>query len=154
MKHPSPKFSFIWCSTTDAHQLNKTLVNGCLFWQVGSSKVCFCNFYNILPYVINSGSEIVGAVGECTVGSIFDAKSPIVSVMDTHARFIIFQMIAAFCVTCRPVKIGAPVNKQKNQNINKKVRIQKKFKIKVLQGKFTDCRLNEWISAIDWTVWG
>ena len=62
-------------------------------------------------------------MGECTVGSIFDAKSPIVSVMDTHARFIIFQMIAAFCVTCRPVEIGAPVNKEKNQNINKKVRV-------------------------------
>jgi len=30
--------------------------------------------------------------------------------MDTHARFIIFQMIAAFCVTCRPVKIGALVS--------------------------------------------
>ena len=110
----------------DTRHLIENLVAGCLFWQVGSSKVCFCNFYNILPYVINSGSEIVGAVGECTVGSIFDAKSPIVSVMDTHARFIIFQMIAAFCVTCRPVKIGAPVNKQKNQNINKKIKNSKK----------------------------
>ena len=87
------------------------------------SRFSFIYSCNFLPYVVDGGSEIVGAMGECTVGSIFDAKSPIVSVMDTHARFIIFQMIAAFCVTCRPVKIGAPVNKQKNQNINKKVRI-------------------------------
>ena len=62
----------------------------------------------ILPDVIDGGSEIVGAMSECTVGSIFYAKSPIVCVMDTHARFVVFQVIAAFSVTCRSMEIGAP----------------------------------------------
>lgn len=73
-------------------------------------KVCACKKMNVgvLPDVIDSGSEIVGAMCECTVGSVFDAKSPIVCVMDTHARFVVFQVIPAFRVTCRSMKIRAP----------------------------------------------
>ena len=65
-----------------------------------------------LPDIIDCWSEIIGAVGECAMGSIFDAKSPIVCVMDTHARFVVFQMIATFCVTCRSMEIGAPAKIQ------------------------------------------
>ena len=61
-----------------------------------------------LPDIIDCWSEIIGAVGECAMGSIFDAKSPIVGVMDTHARFVVFQMIPAFRITCRSVKVRAP----------------------------------------------
>jgi len=28
--------------------------------------------------------------------------------MDTHARFVVFQMIPAFRITCRSVKVRAP----------------------------------------------
>ena len=44
----------------------------------------------LLPDIIDCRSEIIGAMGECAMGAIFDAKSTIVSVMDTHARFVIF----------------------------------------------------------------
>ena len=66
-----------------------------------------------LPDIIDCRSEIIGAVGECAMGSIFDAKSPIIGVMDTHARFVVFQMIPAFCITCRSVKVRAPEKAKK-----------------------------------------
>ena len=74
-----------------------------------------------LPDVIDCRSEIVGTVGECTMGPVFDAKSPIVGVMDTHARFVIFQVIATLRVTCRSMKIRAPAKKYtkwKNKNFD------------------------------------
>ena len=63
----------------------------------------------VLPDVVNGWSEIVGPVSECTMRSIFDAKSSIVGVMDTHARFVVLQVVASFRITGRAMKIGAPV---------------------------------------------
>ena len=71
---------------------------------------------NPIPDIIDCRSEIIGAMGECAMGSIFDAKSPIVGVMDTHARFVIFQMIPAFRVTCCTVKIRAPEKTKRKLN--------------------------------------
>ena len=64
----------------------------------------------VLPDVVNGWSEIIGPVGECTMRSIFDAKSSIVGVMDTHARFVVLQMVASFRITGRAMKIRAPAS--------------------------------------------
>lgn len=58
-----------------------------------------------LPDVVDGGPEIIGTVRECTVGPVFDAESPIVGVMDTHARFIVFQVVATLRVSCRAMEV-------------------------------------------------
>ena len=81
----------------------------------------------VLPDVVNGWSEIVGPVSECTMRSIFDAKSSIVGVMDTHARFVVLQVVASFRITGRAMKIGAPVKNTMIFRTFKNVGIEKDY---------------------------
>ena len=61
----------------------------------------------LLPAVIDRGPEIIGAVSEGAVCPILDAVSPVVSVMDTHPRLVIPQVISPLCVPGGAMKVRA-----------------------------------------------
>ena len=58
----------------------------------------------LLPAVIDRGPEIIGAVGEGAVRPVLDAVAPVVSVVDTHPRLVIPQVISPLCVPCSAMK--------------------------------------------------
>ena len=69
------------------------------------------------PDVIDRWSEIVGAVGERAVRSVFHAEPAVVRVVDTHPGLVVLQVVSTLSVPGGTMQILATVIRNKKVSI-------------------------------------